>query len=77
MSNKFHIIVDVSNVTAEQIGEFRRLFAWMNYCGMAGCSRGAIVKYDGDGNARARISINGAEVVEPLGKTDGLTFEFE
>jgi hypothetical protein len=75
--NKFHIIVDINNVTAEQAQEFRRLFAWMNYCGMAGCSRSAKVVYDGDGNARARISINGEEVVEPLGTIDGLTFDFD
>jgi len=75
--SKFHIIVDISNITAEQVREFRRLFAWMNYCGMAGSSRSAKVNYDGDGNARARISINGAEVTESLGTIDGLSFDFE
>jgi hypothetical protein len=75
--NKYHIVVDIHNATSEQVGEFQRMFAWMNYCGMAGCSRSAKVVYDGDGNARLKISINGTEVKAPLGSIEDLIFDFE
>ena len=54
--------VEISNISPEQAEAFKKLFAWMNYWGSAGCSRSSKLNYDGDGSARARITVDGEEV---------------
>jgi len=63
IARKGKLLVEISNVTTEQASEFVRLFGWMNQLGNLGCSRGAHVSYDGDGNARAIILVNGEKAM--------------
>jgi hypothetical protein len=77
--------VEISNLQEDQARQFRRLFAWMNVLGSYGSSRSFKVFYDGDGAARARISIDGEDVrpekddMEREDKTnfDQLSFGFD
>lgn len=54
--------VEITNIDEAQAREFTRLFAWLNLLGGYGCSRQFQVSYDGDGAARAKITVNGEEV---------------
>lgn len=73
--------VEISGITPEQAQKFKDLFAWMNVCGGVGASRSAKIFYDGDGGARARISVDGEEVKPAEGadvtEEDEASFGFE
>jgi len=76
MERRASLFIEIRNITSSQAAEFLRLFSWMNKCGQWGASRGARISYDGDGNARARIVMNGEEI-RTDGAIDDEAFSFE